>query len=245
MFNNTVLVLMSDHGLRWGEFRETYQGHLEERLPLLTFVFPPWFSRKYERAIKNLRRNAYMLTTHYDLHETLLEFANLSGIENDEVGRRKVPENARGQSLFLPVKETRTCSAAGIPKHYCTCHDKVEKLEANDSRAIKAADVLVSHVNNLLQDHTECAEMKLKSIEQASVEVSTMGGKFMLNQTLSNVMITVKMIPGNGIFEATVRFKPNLNNYEVVGQVSRINTYGSQSFCIHDYILKLYCYCKL
>lgn len=29
--NNTFLILMSDHGIRWGSFRNTYQGMMEER----------------------------------------------------------------------------------------------------------------------------------------------------------------------------------------------------------------------
>lgn len=244
MFNNTVLVVMSDHGLRWGEFRETYQGHLEERLPLLTFVFPPWFLQKYKRAVENLRRNANMLTTHYDLHDTLFDFMNLTRIENVEVGKRKVIKNSRSQSLFTPVKGTRTCALAGIPKNYCTCHDKVETLEVDDPRSVQAADFLVAHINYLLRNHKECVKLVLKTIEQVSIELSTMGGQFLANRTVSNLVIMVKLVPGYGLFEANVRYEPYSSAYQVIGQVSRINTYGSQSFCIRDYLLKLYCYCK-
>ncbi|KAF0294075.1 hypothetical protein FJT64_008216 [Amphibalanus amphitrite] len=54
---NTVLVTMGDHGLRWGAERETFVGGLEERLPLVSLYFPPWLRRRYPVAFANLRIN--------------------------------------------------------------------------------------------------------------------------------------------------------------------------------------------
>lgn len=89
--NKTAVILMSDHGIRWGDFRKTYQGSLEDRLPLLKFVVPEWFRDRHPAAWENLKTNARRLTTPYDLHETLLEFVNPSGwsrLDNDSVAKR-------------------------------------------------------------------------------------------------------------------------------------------------------------
>ncbi|KAJ9575248.1 hypothetical protein L9F63_025800 [Diploptera punctata] len=80
--NNTVLIFMSDHGTRIGEFVETYQGYLENRLPLLSFMFPKWFQENYKLAMKNLKENTRLLSTHFDLHETLLDMLDLTSIED-------------------------------------------------------------------------------------------------------------------------------------------------------------------
>ena len=44
--NKTILLFISDHGLRWGSIRSTYVGILEERLPFVFMVVPPWFKQK-------------------------------------------------------------------------------------------------------------------------------------------------------------------------------------------------------
>ena len=40
---NTLVIVMGDHGLRIGATRITYQGHLEERLPMMSLAFPEQF----------------------------------------------------------------------------------------------------------------------------------------------------------------------------------------------------------
>ena len=52
--NNTVLILMSDHGHRFAEIRNTVQGKQEERLPFFSFVFPPWFKKSIPGSICKL-----------------------------------------------------------------------------------------------------------------------------------------------------------------------------------------------
>ncbi len=245
LLNNTALIVLSDHGLRWGEFRETFQGHLEERLPLLMFVFPPWFRQKYAKAVDNMLGNSKKLTTHFDLHETLLEFANLTGLKEGELERRSSRSSFRSQSLFLPVSASRTCSQVGVPKHYCTCHDDVREVNTTDLRVLEAAKALQNYMNKLVENHRECATMRVVSVEYATVEQWTMGGEFSSDRLLySDYVISVKTHPGPGLFEATVRYNRSSQFYSVIGQVSRINTYGAQSFCVNDAILKLYCYCR-
>lgn len=74
--NNTVVILMSDHGARFQDIRSFTQGKYEERMPYFGFRFPDWFQKEYPEAILNLNRNQHRLTTPYDIHETLIDIIN-------------------------------------------------------------------------------------------------------------------------------------------------------------------------
>jgi hypothetical protein len=241
--NNTVLMVISDHGLRWGAFRETYQGRLEEHLPLLMFVLPDWFKRRYRRAVSNLRCNRGALTTHFDLHYTLLDLVHLEHIEDDVIATRQQEENrTRGRSLFLQMQVNRTCRDAGIPISYCTCSDQVEHLDKNDTRSWTAATSLLDFINGLLKDTPKCAQLAIENVKQSFIE---MGGSLAeINNSTSRLVVTVELKPGGGLFEGALQYHDDADAYNEVETVSRINEYGSQSHCVEDAKLKLYCYCR-
>uniref|UniRef100_A0A182RMA9 Uncharacterized protein n=1 Tax=Anopheles funestus TaxID=62324 RepID=A0A182RMA9_ANOFN len=242
--NRTVLILMSDHGIRWGSFRNTYQGMMEERQPFLIFILPAWFRGQYPSAFHNLRRNRLRLTTHFDLYETLKEFLDLSGLSTESVRERteellEVRPIPRGISLFLPVPATRTCEDAGIAPHWCTCHDH-KPLAKNDHQVIQAARFAVDRVNHLLLEYPQCSVLHLNSIEDASVGMSP--ENITAKHKFSDISVRFVTKPGDGEFEATVRIDSNNDSF-LTGTVSRTNLYGKQSFCVDDYRLKLYCFC--
>ena len=81
---NTVVFFYSDHGMRFGSVRETFVGKLEERLPYMFILFPPWFLQKYPHIRKNLEINAKRLTTPFDIFETLSDILKFTG-NNREV----------------------------------------------------------------------------------------------------------------------------------------------------------------
>ncbi|KAK7462616.1 hypothetical protein BaRGS_00038343 [Batillaria attramentaria] len=49
LVNNTLLIFFSDHGIRWGEFRSTPLGKLEDVRPFMFLVFPEWFPHQPPR----------------------------------------------------------------------------------------------------------------------------------------------------------------------------------------------------
>lgn len=73
LLERTILIVMSDHGNRFAEVRNTLQGKLEERLPFFSFSFPDAFKNKYADAYAQFKRNVDRLTTPFDIHETLIE----------------------------------------------------------------------------------------------------------------------------------------------------------------------------
>jgi hypothetical protein len=54
-FKNTLLIFGSDHGARFGAFRGTSLGRMEERLPLQLLVFPEWFKNEYKEIYEMLQ----------------------------------------------------------------------------------------------------------------------------------------------------------------------------------------------
>jgi hypothetical protein len=75
--NNTVFIILEDHGSRYGLYRQTLQGKLEERLPALFILVPPKLLENFPYIKKNLEINRKRLVTAFDLHETILSIFKL------------------------------------------------------------------------------------------------------------------------------------------------------------------------
>lgn len=244
LLNSTVVLLMSDHGIRWGAFRDTYQGGLEDRLPMLRFVVPGWYGRTHPAAVRNLRDNANRLTTPYDVHETLLELAAGrpgSGSQWQWQRRRRWRRRGRGTSLFREVPDTRTCEAAGIPVHYCSCHDVRVTLRPDNADAVRASRVLVRYVNTVLAPYPRCANLTLHRVHAAAVQMGRDSA------STRDYEVRVTTVPGLAKLEAVMREDRAAapGRFKMVGPISRLNLYGNQSECVHDAKIKLLCYCVL
>lgn len=248
VMNRTIILLMSDHGIRWGSFRKTYQGMMEERLPLLVALYPSWFKRSYPEAVANMELNAKRLTTPFDLHATMLDLLDLHQIKGSRLIKRTAELNdpdmniPRSISLFLPIPPNRACEHAGIASHWCSCHQRQE-LPTNDGRVQRAARYIVKLINDRLKNHPQCRVLYLNSILDATVAqphhkiVKELG----VSDYSIDITLRLQTKPGLGLFESTVR----MSSYgtALTGTISRINLYSSQSYCIDDYALKMFCYC--
>lgn len=95
--NNTILVMMADHGHRFAEIRNTIQGKQEERLPFFSFTFPKWFQWKYKDIYKNFQSNTDKLVTPFDIHRTLKSVLHLDNVKDADINERSV-------SLFTKVR---------------------------------------------------------------------------------------------------------------------------------------------
>ncbi|XP_054744572.1 uncharacterized protein LOC129248994 [Anastrepha obliqua] len=246
VLNKTIILLMSDHGLRWGSFRRTYQGMMEERQPLLIAIYPSWFKQKYAEAVANLEINSKRLTTFFDVYETILDVLNLKNLRPSNIqSRAKELRDSdimpRGISLFLPVPETRTCENAGIASHWCTCYQRSE-MPTNDGRVQAAARYVVKLINEQLKPYPQCRVLYLNSIQEAVIAAP----HHTIVRDISNdygidITLRLQTKPGLGLFESTVRLAGYTK--KLTGTISRLNLYGSQSYCINNSSLKMYCYC--
>lgn len=245
---NTIVIFMSDHGMRWGSIRDTYIGRLEERLPALLISFPPSFIKKYSNLVENVKINAFRLTTPFDLFATL---KNILSIENDTLLMENwfVPSEMapnyfkRALSLFNTIAKNRTCDEASIEEHWCTCQQS-EKISVHDKEVIHIADYLITVLNNKLKIHTDCAKLVKDKITGARLRAPTKHLKASKEYDIFDYTVSVRTEPGSGVFEGTVRFVPKNHTHVLLGDISRLNLYGNQSYCIKNANLRKYCYCK-
>ncbi|KAK2165814.1 hypothetical protein LSH36_45g10046 [Paralvinella palmiformis] len=247
--NNTLLIMMGDHGQRIGKLRYTTQGSLEERLPMMSLTFPETFRKQYPHLMKNLINNKKRLSTPFDLHETLQSILNIYNAE------KPVKYTDRGISLLNVIPINRTCQSAGIELHWCTCK-KYEILNTTDKHVNQVATYIVSHINQMVQIADKmCAKLTLKKIYEAKkvysvVQISKPVAS--IDRTEDDTLgvlqyqLTVETAPNNGFYEATVHKVIANNSFSVIGDISRINLYGDQPNCIiRTYPnLRRYCFCK-
>ncbi|XP_068211924.1 uncharacterized protein [Palaemon carinicauda] len=241
--NHTALFFVSDHGMRWGSIRSTYVGMLEERLPYVLVYLPQWFRTKYKTAFQNLQQNARRLTANYDLYETLYDLAYGRFAVPDHVTSRPTP-GARGISLFKAIPRQRKCEDAGIPEHFCTCQD-THDIPLTDPVLDMAAAYLKGILNKDLMPYPQC--IRFQKIELLTGRVSGSNKQLSPQDVTSDVrsyLLQGRLTPGDVVVEATLRYNPQPQVFQLTGEVSRINVYGNTSHCIKHMTLRKFCFCK-
>ncbi|XP_076453448.1 uncharacterized protein LOC143288706 [Babylonia areolata] len=257
ILEDTVLIIFGDHGARYSKVRSTVQGKLEERLPLMSLAFPRKFRQRYPDLHHNLMTNMQRLSTPFDIHETLLDIADLSGI-----GRREsIPP---GISLLREIPAERTCEDAGISMHWCTCLHQV-RLDPEEELVQPAAVALMWYLNAQVDSHRQqCARLELaKVLSIFMVLPNEMVLKYQkssdrdqqkpffshrIDLDVAHYQLQVETKPCGALYEATVRadFRNSSDyKYSVTPGISRINKYGSQPSCVQDRfpMLRKFCCC--
>lgn len=246
VLNTTIVFFMSDRGSK-ASSQKTYQGIMEERLPLLLVLLPQWFNITYPLAAFNLKQNAKKLTSHFDLHATLVDLLNLKSLSLYNIRRRSSEfldgdSLPRGISLFLNIPNTRNCEKAGIASIFCTCY-KRRKIVTNDARVQRVARFIVHHINKMLNPYPQCRSLYLNSIFEASIGSSESN---VLREpdwnVLADITTRLQTKPGFAEYQATVRvFNEQMN---LTGTIRLVNSYPRQGYCIDDYAIKMFCYCE-
>jgi len=243
---HTALILMSDHGMRFGALRSTYQGKIEDRLPFVHFVFPEWFRAKYPMAIANMEANKRKLTTPFDLHATLLDLAELENISDETIRERMATASEwsgsdipRGISLFVPIPSFRDCTMAGIPYQWCMCLQKRE-IQNDSLEAMEAGAALVQLINDKVSEFAQCAFVTLKKL--VLVERVVLPEKYYRKKRMEVFDVKIVASPADASFESTI-LKSRQGKWSLSGSLSRTNKYGNQSYCVEDSEAKKYCFC--
>ncbi|ODN06287.1 hypothetical protein Ocin01_00434 [Orchesella cincta] len=239
--NQTVFILMSDHGRRWGSIMDTQQGQWENRMPFLYFVIPSWFKEKYSLAYENMQANQNVLTTPFDLYETLKDLITLDDVNNKEIQFREMDLMRaekwgwlpRGISHFLPIPLARNCKMAGIENYFCVCRN-LSAISTENLAVRQAANYAVYYINSILSKYPECAFLSLSFVKNAKAGMTHSGDE--------DYQINFETSPGDASFEAVV-LRDKSGNWTVSGTIDRTNSYESQSSCVDTRLGKLYCYC--
>ena len=207
-YNSSIMLLFSDHGMRFGPVMRTELGGYESRLPFFYVIPPPWYARRYPERMAALRNNSRRLTTFFDAHATLRELLSDAGLAESELPLFRHP----GVSLFRPVPEERSCDDAGIAAHWCACHSR-RPVSLEEGVVRRAAAAAVLHINTVLLRgvRSECVELALERVTGAFHVRSQRGGKVhdtsIVLPAFEEYSVAFVTTPGAAEFEATVRAK--------------------------------------
>lgn len=257
ILNQTLLIVMSDHGHRFTAVRNTMQGKLEERMPFMSLRFPKWFKTSYPQAAKNLEINKGRLTTALDVHAT---FKHLLLLTNNQVIPKVKGIHPKAISLLEEIPLSRDCSSAGIETHWCGCLNWASVGVASDI-ALEAANHLLAHVNAQTDNYRHlCRTFSLGKIVKASImapkkevlqfkksvgpdaEEVDMGESSRLMEIWVQVQVILQ--PGQAKFDATLKYSVVNKQFTIEGHssVSRISMYRGQAECVDEEI-RPFCYC--
>uniref|UniRef100_A0AC35F4D2 Uncharacterized protein n=1 Tax=Panagrolaimus sp. PS1159 TaxID=55785 RepID=A0AC35F4D2_9BILA len=273
-FENSYVIVFSDHGHRYASIRETVVGRLEARLPFLAIKPPKQLLQNFPYIQENLKSNSKLMTTQYDLHKTLLQI--VSGDYRKLEDTAKPIPNSRSYSLLQKVNPLRTCFEAHIPEDYCPCF---KEIQINSSEAEIPAKIFIDYANSLIEKHSsdlkvvqimdqkyskegyqkpiekyKCAPLKLKSIKYASISLpppKLVEDPQVKNEIVSSGIelsyrVTVECEkPSEAIIEGVVIKNLDKNEWRATGEIERNNKYGNTSHCVADRVLKKLCHCLL
>ncbi|CAB9504937.1 Protein of unknown function (DUF229) [Seminavis robusta] len=116
VWDNTLLVLLSDHGLHYGGYLLSPKGLKERSQPMLHMHLP----ESLASSSVALNSNKDLIATPFDVHETIVHAL--------------IPEamrDATGSSLLQPLPETRkVCSTTdGVPTYVCDLLSRQDEKE--------------------------------------------------------------------------------------------------------------------
>lgn len=189
ILNNTILILMSDHGnrfvfygilrakecfskiliylFRFAAVRNTLQGKLEERLPFFSFVFPESFKTQYKEQYTNFQQNVHRLTTPFDIHATLEDILRIQ--HSSSFQSIKKSKQTRAISLFDSIPISRSCSDAYIEPHWCVCLNWHQINDTSNEFVLNAATAVVARINEFITPNSQdCTRLYLHEIKWAA-----------------------------------------------------------------------------
>ncbi|XP_002034908.2 uncharacterized protein LOC6610321 [Drosophila sechellia] len=246
-FNRSIVMVLSDHGYRYGVTRQASKsGYLEERLPLMFIYVPPWFRKRYPQYVGNLRINQNRLSSGFDLHMTLHHLLQLNATSmTDFSPKLQASQCKMCQSLFFELPDNRNCSHAGIREKWCSCEPT--ETVTNPSLLKKVAQEVVHQMNQHLRDRnltTLCQNFALMKVLYLDSKIS-LSDDSLEDEQLHTYIITFDTNPTSAHFEATVQWNTERETLTMnVDELSRLESYEKYSRCTSDPIIKKYCICK-
>ncbi|KAJ3643502.1 hypothetical protein Zmor_026209 [Zophobas morio] len=215
VFNESIVIMLSDHGVRFGKIRTSNSGWYEERMPINMISVPGTFQEKFPLEYWNLVENSNKLTSTYDLFLTLEHILVLSGKTNKS---REISSCPNCSSLFSSIPKDRTCMDAGIPPEWCTCMGHFRNIKKDHPYVKNATDLALDMIRvTSAQDPFAEFRPKLGQVLTASTSESTL-----LNKTEKTLFVTFHTKPKSVIFLVTVIFNDFVTSNSSV-YVSRID----------------------
>ncbi|XP_070071037.1 uncharacterized protein [Drosophila takahashii] len=244
LFERSIVILLSDHGSRYGPLAEHYTGFLEERQPMLHIYLPPWYRRRYPSVERALTLNKNRLSSNYDLHLGIRQLIEQIHPRLDFIRSVKCDYC---RSILRVLPRNRSCSDAGIPDHWCTCKPFVTVRITLFIRRL--TQLTVSRMNRylkMLNVDGVCHRIKLNKVLKADRQLhfNELGNEVPSPNNVETYRLVFTTKPNDAKFRSIV--KSNENNDIVTIQmdmISRLNSYRNESYCVDDALAKKFCMC--
>ncbi|XP_022230878.2 uncharacterized protein LOC111079861 [Drosophila obscura] len=235
LYDQAIVVLLSDHGMQFGELLHLPDGQLEERQPMLFVSLPKWFRQRHPKFAHALQLNSHRLCSPHDLQQTLKHIASL------QVAHESPPSCPRCQSLLYALPKDRTCSDAGIGPHWCTC--EAYKVLPLSDRIQTMAHFVVQRINQFLTDLrllNRCSKLRLSGIRRAQKKERSPHD----DPSVCYYRIQLEALPNRLVFEATVSYNEltHLMDTDMM-EISRQNAFDGDASCIRHRKVQRFCVC--
>lgn len=211
--NNTIVIFLGDHGIRYGPQKIPVESYYDERLPMLFMKFPRSFQERHEMEFSNLVINQHRLTSHCDLHSTLWNILKLS----DRSVRIIPPEFCpQCSSLFEEKSINRRCEDMEVTARWCSCNT-LQEVDSTDIAEYLVPQILLYRLVNL----TGNTDLQIKSV----LRHHWFRYKFDYDDNITYYLIAVQMEQNNVQYESII--KRDQMDYEIVEDIFLISPYGS------------------
>ncbi|KAI6219447.1 hypothetical protein M3Y95_01112100 [Aphelenchoides besseyi] len=193
-FDNTVMILMGDHGQRVSDIQKTYSGRIEERQPFFAIRFPDKWAEANPEKVRQYEININRLVSNYDLHETLREILNMNPPERKPVGL----------SLFHEIPKKRDCYDSRVVFQQCAC------LEPVSSNLVPKN--IQFRMNAHLTDYVHTTRPSLMCVKSLQLGTPNVYQPYTLNTLARNGIREPQMLKKLGL---EVVGKYNSSNHEI------------------------------
>ncbi|XP_075750343.1 uncharacterized protein LOC142817165 [Rhipicephalus microplus] len=234
VLRRTALLVISDHGLRFGSARRTEMGRIEDLTPSFFLALPEDFLGKHPEAAVHLQVNQRRLITSYDVHATLLTLA--------ELPRFEPVVTDSGISLFRGISPERTCANASVPPDFCACADS-RRLPADPEHVRRLANAIMAHINGVVRSAfpDKCVEWHIDEVEE--VKLTKVNGTQGHEEVRFSVTISTEP---SAYFDVHGWISNETSNWDLhIEDLDRLDEFDSQAKCVSSqHTARKMCRCK-
>ncbi|CEF70079.1 Protein of unknown function DUF229 family and Alkaline phosphatase-like, alpha/beta/alpha domain and Alkaline-phosphatase-like, core domain-containing protein [Strongyloides ratti] len=258
LFDNGFLILMSDHGFRLGNYRNTEIGAFEEKNPFLIISPPKDLRNNNSEVLNNLKINSNKHTSHFDVYATMLDiltegsrtnFNNMTYFNFTNIIKN---DTIKGTSLLREINQKRTCYSMEITSEYCLCTENFIKYNQTFKDTILYDGNIVNKIDTITDKLKENFIVTInKQLEKGNITkyckkmTEKKNGKFELKYLYTedkHIIFYIKQeVLPKGIFEGYINEDGNV----ITSSIERLDRYGPYAEqCVPKNPYKKFCYCK-